>query len=520
MMKLRNKRIVALSVLASLVVFITFISLAIGLAWYETYTNEKNRLLLFTHKASLFYQLRFKELVHTLDLYANSNHSCKNIKEKLQQASLNDVSILMVLITQSNSQKVICSDFKRKLSMKFPRIDTPEPVVIGPLSYSMFDKPVLILSKPVLDQQKRVYIFLNIDALTPSLLLATNPEISGALFSSEQKKPLINFKEYSTESYVEPPLLNTLLEQQLDLPQISSLSLRLLINKNLIRTTFFRHALDLILLAVILSSLCIYVIYRVAKHRLSLQRALKLAIENGDIIPYYQPVIELENERCIGCEVLARWKGIDNEVISSDIFISIAEKFNLILPLTELIIKQALSDLHHELSQDHQLHVAFNISARHFENDHLLNFCLQQCQQYNIEPKQIIFELTETQTIDAKNHHAIAIMELIKEHGIEIALDDFGTGFSSMSYLHQFSFNYLKIDKQFIMSANSGAITETLADSMIKLAKRLHMKVIAEGVEEEKHLKFLKERDVEYAQGFLFSRPIPIEAFLKYLKTL
>jgi sensor c-di-GMP phosphodiesterase-like protein len=70
------------------------------------------------------------------------------------------------------------------------------------------------------------------------------------------------------------------------------------------------------------------------------------------------------------------------------------------------------------------------------------------------------------------------------------------------------------------MSANSGAITETLADSMIKLAKRLHMKVIAEGVEEEKHLKFLKERDVEYAQGFLFSRPIPIEAFLKYLKTL
>lgn len=208
MIKLRNKRVVVLSILSSLAVFITFISLAIGFAWYETYTNEKNRLLLFTHKTNLFYQLRFKGLLQTLDLYSESNHSCKKIKKKLQQASLNDISILMVLITNTDTNKVICSDFNRKININLPEVEATDPILIGPFTDPMFNDPILVLTKQVMDKQKKVTIFLNIASLTPELLLATNPEITGALYSSYQTKPLINFRPNSSDNYIEPPLLS------------------------------------------------------------------------------------------------------------------------------------------------------------------------------------------------------------------------------------------------------------------------------------------------------------------------
>ena len=175
---------------------------------------------------------------------------------------------------------------------------------------------------------------------------------------------------------------------------------------------------------------------------------------------------------------------------------------------------QACLDL---LQNDPDFHIAINLSAIHFQSNRIHDLALNLCNRHQLKPNQIIFELTERSLVDVDSSNIIKIMHDMHESGFKLAIDDFGTGYSSLSYLKHFDFDYLKIDKLFVSAIGTGAITESLNASIIAMAKNLHYKIIAEGIETEQQYQYLKNQGVEFAQGWLFAKALPIEELKEYM---
>lgn len=513
-MQAGRKRTIAFAILTSLALFVFFVTLSFGLAWINTYNSERAKLNLLSEKIRHFYDLKLSHIVKSANLVHINGHNCKKINSQLEKISLNDAAISLALLVNDENQQFICHNTKNQIQL--PKLSTLPLSLSGPYDLKLFNEPVLLLTKKLKENRRLVFI-IDKSAITPDSLLSAESDIKGSLYikSDTPPLPLIAFGKESDEKTYHPPYRPPLVTH-LTISQVPNLVLKTSIQNNMLRKALIHHLKLLSIFFLIMVSISIYMVVRLTKHRLSLKQALKVAIENDDLIPYYQPVIDLKSDKCVGCEVLVRWIGPNDEMIYPDTFIPVAEKTGMILPLTNNIMLQAFKELSPMLKANPDNHIAFNIVAEHFENDKLLKFCLNLCKKHQVSPKQIIFELTEREMIDESNHHALAIMDTIKKSGISLALDDFGTGFSSMSCLRQYSFDYLKIDKQFIMSAGSGAVTETLAENMISLAKNLNMKVIAEGVENQSHAHFLKSQNVEYAQGYLYNKALPLDEFLKY----
>lgn len=272
-----------------------------------------------------------------------------------------------------------------------------------------------------------------------------------------------------------------------------------------------------LLLATILCAAIIFVIYKQTKHHLSIEAELKRGLKNQQFIPHYQVVKDLNNNQYCGVECLMRWQINKRELVFPDFFIPAAEKSGLIMPMTKQLIDQIFADLGNYANQNAHFHIAINLSPQHFQDEQTFKLIQQHCRNYQLKPQQIILELTEQELMSQDNTKAIALMHSLRQQGFSLALDDFGTGYSSISYLKQFPFDYLKIDRQFVMAIGSGAITEQLAKSMIDLAKNLNLKIIAEGIESKEHEAYLKNYNVEYGQGWLYSKALDYQTFKTFL---
>ncbi len=153
-------------------------------------------------------------------------------------------------------------------------------------------------------------------------------------------------------------------------------------------------------------------------------------------------------------------------------------------------------------------HLGFNLSALHFTDSSFFSGFNKLKEQYSISPNQIIFEITERDLLDKNDLIFIGKMQELRTEGYSLAVDDYGTGHASISYLHNFPFNYLKIDKLFIQAIGTKAITESLNDAIIQMAKDLNLIIIAEGVETEEQVKYLCENGVRYLQGWYFHKAL------------
>lgn len=268
------------------------------------------------------------------------------------------------------------------------------------------------------------------------------------------------------------------------------------------------------LLIFLLGGLTSFLLYSLVSHHLrpySLHRAMELAIKNNEFFPEYQPIYDIYRKAYSGVEVLLRWQDGQDKIIMPDFFIEEAEATGLIVPITLQIAKIAFEEARTILKNNPDFHLAFNLSALHFKSLHFFNQFIQLQNESGITPHQIIFEITERELLNKNDLVFSKSMQTLREAGFALAIDDYGTGHASISYLQHFPFNYLKIDKLFIQAIGTKAITESLNDAIIRMAKELKLVIIAEGVETQAQFDYLLKHEVRYLQGWYFSKAVSME---------
>lgn len=247
--------------------------------------------------------------------------------------------------------------------------------------------------------------------------------------------------------------------------------------------------------------------------RLALENHLRHALENNEFQVYYQPQVDLQTGQVTGAEALLRWHNAERGMISPAEFIPIAEEIGLIGPIGEWVLQTACQQTQ-ALRQSGfpRLRIAVNLSVQQFCQPQLAQTVAQILRTTNLDPQALELELTETMLLQ-NEESAIATLNKLKALGIHIAIDDFGTGYASLSYLKQFPFGVLKIDRCFIRNVHSESYNNAITTAVLQMANRLNLNVVAEGVETEAELAFLKENCCHTMQGFLFSRPLPVAAY-------
>lgn len=253
-------------------------------------------------------------------------------------------------------------------------------------------------------------------------------------------------------------------------------------------------------------------------HRLQSQwpeTRLRRALYNGEFVPYLQPVMGPSGEYVGGCEVLMRWLHPEKGLIQPDYFIPQAETSGLIVPMTRVLmqqVQQRFGPLSGSLPAG--FHFAFNISASHCRDLSLVEDCRAFLASFADQPVKLVLELTERELV-VPDATTLQLFAELKALGVGIAVDDFGTGHASLSYLQQFDVDTLKIDRSFVAQLGRDALSTHIVDNVLDLAKRLDLRVVAEGVESPEQRDCLVKRGVDFLQGYLFGKPVPIEDFIR-----
>ncbi len=255
-----------------------------------------------------------------------------------------------------------------------------------------------------------------------------------------------------------------------------------------------------------------------AQERFTLERNLRVAIEREEFLLHYQPQIEMATGRVIGVEALLRWQHPERGLVPPDTFIPLAEATGLILPIGDWVLETACRQMLSWLAAGlPPLRMAVNLSAKQFKQDGLSDTVAKIISATGLDPHFLELEITESAAMDDPE---VTIYQLrkLRDMGVELAIDDFGTGYSSLSYLKLFPVNRLKIDRSFVKDIESDSDDAAIAAATIALAHKLGKEVIAEGVETEGQLRFLREQQCDVVQGYLYSRPRSAEDVFGYLQ--
>lgn len=244
---------------------------------------------------------------------------------------------------------------------------------------------------------------------------------------------------------------------------------------------------------------------------------LRLGLELGELVPHYQPKVCLDRGIVVGAEVLLRWSHPEFGVVSPQEFIALAEQSSLIDDITMRLITTACRQLHEWKAAGYDnLTIAVNISPVQFRNPEIARKIIAVVKENDISPNQIEFEITETVVVQ-NMQTAIDILNQLSQAGFVITIDDFGVGYSTFGYLNNFPVNSVKIDRSFINDLSSGPNAAAIISAIIAMAKSLGLKVIAEGVETDEELRFLRDLGCDLAQGYLLGKPLPAEETARLL---
>jgi diguanylate cyclase (GGDEF)-like protein len=244
----------------------------------------------------------------------------------------------------------------------------------------------------------------------------------------------------------------------------------------------------------------------VAHTQQSAEGELRDAIAREEFELHYQPVVDVKTRLLCGVEALVRWRHPTKGLIAPDQFIPLAESTGLIVPIGEWILQQACADA--ALWPAH-IKTAVNISAVQFKNGNLFDVILCTLVETGLAPERLELEITETSLLENQEAHLATIRQL-KNLGISMALDDFGTGYSSMTYLTNFPFDKIKIDRSFTQGVLTRRDSAAVVSAVLALAQGIGTITTVEGVETEEQFEYMRKAGVDLAQGYLFGRPVPI----------
>jgi diguanylate cyclase (GGDEF)-like protein/PAS domain S-box-containing protein len=248
-----------------------------------------------------------------------------------------------------------------------------------------------------------------------------------------------------------------------------------------------------------------------ALERLQMENGLRRALEREEFVLYYQPRIDLATGATSSVEALVRWQHPQHGLVAPGQFIPIAEESGLIIPLGDWVLRTACAQARSWMAAGHPpVRVAVNLSARQFEQENPVELVATVLRETGLEAEYLELEITESVTM----HHvdrSLAMLRELTHLGVRIAIDDFGTGYSSLSYLKKFPVDTLKIDQSFVRDLPEDQDAAAIAVAIIGLARALNLHVVAEGVENERQLAFMRAYLCDEIQGYIFSRPIPAD---------
>ncbi|SFV02537.1 EAL domain-containing response regulator [Pseudomonas sp. OV546] len=251
--------------------------------------------------------------------------------------------------------------------------------------------------------------------------------------------------------------------------------------------------------------------------RQDLENALRQAVEHHEFTLHYQPKVELASGRLCALEALLRWERPDYGAVSPAVFVPILESLGLIVPVGRWVIEQVCRQIAEwQQGPIGPVEVSVNVSGHQLIEGDLIADIARLLKQNQVEPHWLEVELTEGSLME-NTQHTIASLQRLHTMGVKISIDDFGTGYSSLAYLRRFPIDTLKIDIAFIREVTSNPQDAAITRTIIELAHSLNLRVVAEGVETQAQLAFLKEAGCDQIQGYLFSRPLPVETLERLL---
>ncbi|MGZ5001228.1 MAG: putative bifunctional diguanylate cyclase/phosphodiesterase, partial [Methylomonas sp.] len=255
------------------------------------------------------------------------------------------------------------------------------------------------------------------------------------------------------------------------------------------------------------------------QQRLQLINDLRKALSAGQLEVYFQPIVEIAGGRTVKAEALLRWHHPQSGWVPPDRFIPLAEEAGLIQEIGGWVFHEAAKAINRwnaVSGENFRGQISVNMSPRQFAKDDGCNMAIACLEAYGVSPEQIAIEITEGLLLD-DCPEVTSKLKRLRDAGFEISLDDFGTGYSAMAYLKKFHIDYLKIDRSFIRDLETDAGDRAIAEAIVVMGHRLGLRVIAEGVETEAQREMLAAVGCEYLQGYLFAKPMPLEAFIEYV---
>jgi diguanylate cyclase (GGDEF)-like protein len=253
--------------------------------------------------------------------------------------------------------------------------------------------------------------------------------------------------------------------------------------------------------------------------RLKLEEDLRIAVEREEFLVQYQPIVALDQGRLVGVEALIRWRHPERGIVSPSEFITAAEDTGLIVPMGRWMLMEACRQA--RLWQDEHpdrppLRVSVNLSPMQLQHQQIVQDVADALEQSALNPRDLQLEVTESVLMEETDAN-IATLERLKTLGVSLAIDDFGTGYSSLSYLRRFPIDVVKIDKTFIDGITDGPEASALARAIINLGQTLHLRTVAEGIEQAAQYAELRELGCDLGQGYHFARPLPAEGICDLL---